>query len=199
MCILKLNNILQQNEFNIHLKLNYFRCTKCDKIWSDRQIYERHFNTCKDTTIRQFKGGPFRIKMNLFDLLELAGINVPQHLRNYPYIVTWDTEAMLIRIYTETNRTKFTFRHEVISISICSNVPGYTEPICIMRENNLSTHDLVNSFLDYLLEICQTANLIMMARYEPYRQELDDEALEKQFDQYMTQMPVIGMLYCQCT
>jgi len=130
--------------------------------------------------------------MDLFELLNLAGIDVPSHLRQYPYFITWDCEAILIRTPWGTDKTRYTFRHELVSISICSNVPGFVQPVCLIRDNTLSTYDIVKDFIKYICEIGKAAEVLMQTRLELYTQELDDEILEAQFDTYMKQIPVIG-------
>ena len=169
-----------------------YRCMLCNKLWNNRFNYERHYNVCKDSIIHSYKRGPFRVKSNLFEVLALGNIHVPEYLRGYEFMISWDCEARLIRVQVSTDKTRYTFEHEVISISVCSNVPGFTEPLCIMRLGELTTYDLVYSFVNRLEEISNEAATIMRTRLELYRNQLDDEGLEAQFDKFMEQIPVIG-------
>lgn len=117
-------------------------------------------------------------------------------LRLYPFIIiiVWDCEAILIpnTDVPATSRTTFTMRHELVSISVASNVPGFEEAFCLLRDLTTSTRDLVNRFIDYIIKISAAANLIMLERYEVYRDLITDEKLAEQFDVFMSQIPVIG-------
>ena len=89
--------------------------------------------------------------MDLFQLLDSLGIVVPAPLRKYPYMISWDCESLLIREVdvSDTTNTSYTMRHEVVSISVATNVPGF-ETRCFMRDETLSTLDLVETFIDYI-------------------------------------------------
>ena len=71
----------------------------------------------------------------VFDRLEDEGIDVPEENRYFPYRATYDIEVMLQP--TNKRRSKkleWTSHHVLLSVSVCSNVPTYTEPICFLRK-----------------------------------------------------------------
>ena len=132
------------------------RCLNCDALWTRRWDYERHVSKCRDTTKRRFISGQFKVQVDLFQLLDSLGIVVPAPLRKYPYMISWDCESLLIREVdvSDTTNTRYTMRHEVVSISVATNVPGF-ETRCFMRDETLSTLDLVETFIDYIVEISE--------------------------------------------
>ena len=149
---------------------------------------------CKDASRRIYPRGMFKLKDTLYNLLDEAGIAVPVNMRFYPYVCTYDCESLLLQQVDipSTSRTSYSHRHELVSISVASNVPGFETPVCIVREVGFSTYDVVNTFIDYITEISEAANLLLIEQYEEYRSLIDDEQLEKRFDTYMSQIPVIG-------
>ena len=53
----------------------------------------------------------------------------------------------------------YTSRHELLSVSICSNVPDYDTPVCLIRSG--TTQELVNDFADRLETIaCRVEDLL---------------------------------------
>jgi hypothetical protein len=61
------------------------------------------------------------------------GIDVPEEHRYNPYRATYDIEVMLQP--TEKRRSEkleWTSHHVLLSVSVGSNVPTYTEPICFI-------------------------------------------------------------------
>ena len=53
----------------------------------------------------------------------------------------------------------YTSRHELLSVSVCSNVPGYDTPVCFIRSG--TAQELVNDFVDRLETIaCRVEDLL---------------------------------------
>jgi hypothetical protein len=100
-------------------------------------------------TVYNFKGGFHSNPKTIFDKLEEQGIHVQD--RVYPWFVVCDFEAMLVPI-KESNSAKLTWtqRHEPISVSVCSNVDGFTEPHCIV-EPDVETP--VRKMMEYMTRI----------------------------------------------
>jgi hypothetical protein len=107
---------------------------------------KRHQLKCTGQTVYNFKGGFHSNPKTIFDKLEEQGIHVQD--RVYPWFVVYDFEAMLVPI-KESNSAKLTWtqRHEPISVSVYSNIDGFTEPHCIV-ESNVET--LVRKMVEYL-------------------------------------------------
>ena len=79
----------------------------------------------------------------------------------YPYRITYDIECLLSReqLPEGTDKVTYTNRHELLSVSICSNVPGYDTPVCLIRSGTVQ--ELVNDFVDRLETIaCRVEDLL---------------------------------------
>ena len=65
----------------------------------------------------------------LFDWLEKEGINVPEQDRYYKFVSVFDYETFHEKIKQELKGRDIYTIHVPASFSICSNIPGHTEPI----------------------------------------------------------------------
>lgn len=62
---------------------------------------------------------------------------------------------MLLKLEKKvTDKLTFVNEHKPVSLSVCSNVPGYTNPKCIVNEDE---NELLDDFLDYLTQIGERA------------------------------------------
>jgi hypothetical protein len=119
---------------------------------------------------RIFPGGTFSAPATVFDdINELPGISIEK--ATYPFRISFDIECLLLRgsLPPDTSRVEFTSKHEPLSISYCSNVPGHTEPVCIVRHVGESVETLVDQFVEGIVECALTASEIMRRKY---REEL---------------------------
>ena len=75
---------------------------------------------------------------------------------------------------------EWTSHNVVLSVSVCSNVPTYTEPICFTTE--VDTSETVESCLQYLTDISEKAFRLLVPRYgmvfEEIQQRLDQDLEE---------------------
>ena len=63
-------------------------------------------------------------------------MHVPDEDRIFPWFVCYDFEAILEKTNeSPTEMLTWTQRHVPISLSICSNVEGYSDPVCIVEPN----------------------------------------------------------------
>ena len=67
-----------------------------------------------------------------YEQLKEQGIEVPERLKYYPYWATYDIEVMLVsqQDLNNTEKLEWAQKHVPPSVSICSNVPEFTEPVC---------------------------------------------------------------------
>jgi hypothetical protein len=109
-----------------------YQCGTCDRHFSRLDNMKRHQLKCTGQTVYNFKGEFHSNPKTIFDKLEEQGIHVQD--RVYPWFVVYDFEAMLVPI-RESNSVKLTWtqRHEPNSVSVCSNVYGFTELHCIVE------------------------------------------------------------------
>ena len=203
---------------DISLYSKSYCCSKCDKFWNSAQALNRHERTCEAVVKHTFPGGAYRVPQTLFHLLEDEGIVVPDDLRFYPYSVTFDFECYFEH-HTQhpRNSEKLTWEaeHVPLSVSVCSNVPGYDQPRCFVTTGD--TSDLIKRFLDYLLEISEASYLSLLEQFstvfghidccvddDESDSERDDdvetdqkshhplEKLREKLDEYLHKLPVVG-------
>ena len=55
-------------------------------------------------------------------------------------------------------------KQTLASISICSNIPGYSDPVTFVNDNN-NKSEFVEKMLTYLLELSEVSKTILMSRY----------------------------------
>ena len=93
--------------------------------------------------------------------MQELGIYVPEEFRFYPFRATFDFECYFDHSDLPSNSPKVDWlaRHEILSVSICSNVPGFSLPYCFINEGDPS--QLVDRFMDYLNEISDAAYSIL--------------------------------------
>ena len=75
-------------------------------------------------------------------------ISIPPPDRIFPYRVTFDIETYMDRqdLPQGTEKLSYSARHQLMSISACSNVPGYKEPRCFISDG--SEVSLITSFME---------------------------------------------------
>ena len=126
-----------------------YQCGSCDRHFKDLSHMKRHQLKCTGQTVYNFKGGFYSNPKTVFDKLEEQGIHVTDPL--FKWFIVYDFEAMLVPIQ-ESNSEKLTWtqKHQPISVSICSNVPDFKTPHCIV-ECDLEL--LVRKMVDYMTRI----------------------------------------------
>ncbi|CAG2221819.1 unnamed protein product [Mytilus edulis] len=144
---------------------------------------KRHQLKCTGQTVHRFKGGFYSNPKTIFDKLEEHGIRVQDSL--FPWFVVYDFEAMLVPI-KESNSDKLTWiqRHDPISVSVCSNVEGFTESHCIVDP---TAQSLVQHMVDYMTKIALISYKLAKEKFadafdqleadieNPYRALLEDD------------------------
>ena len=111
-----------------------YACIYCDTLCKSPFLLRRHQSTCSDKTKLKFPGGFYKVQTTLFERLEHIGIKVPRRDRYFPFFACYDFEAILQKLTVdESKKLKLTHRHIPVSCSIASNVPGFTEPTCIVH------------------------------------------------------------------
>ena len=92
-----------------------------------------------------------------------------------------------------TQRVTYSFKHELASISVCSNVPDYTEPICFISEGCPRT--LVKEVLTYMQEIAEVAAMLQHEKFADFMSQIeliDDVKLQERFGQYLNEIIVLS-------
>ena len=148
----------------------------------------RHSCDVKNVTRFTFPGGAFTAPKCIWDeVTEELGIEVPQHLRILPYRATYDIESLLTKdnLPNPTNTTIYENRHTLLSVSVCSNVPGFDKAHCFVVET--SPEDCIRRYVDYLEGISHKAQQLNQKRYASLLQRIsrvvaEREKKEKQYE-----------------
>lgn len=184
-----LNVNLYENHFsyikNIHMYTSNYKCENCQKIWKDLKGLTKHSKTCHGTVpLHKFIGGKFNLTDNIFDKLRKQHIWVDQAERFHDYYIVYDFECLLQDIEVQTtDHLRFDKEHVPVSVSICSNIEGYTKPYCIVDENNDLTA-FIDHFINYLLEVADKAKQLLMPRYEETFQRIDKLVSKQRTEKY---------------
>ena len=88
----------------------------------------------------------------ILDRLEEFDIVAPPDESTYPWFAVYDFEAILSRLEEElpTPQLKWLHRHDTISVSVASNVTGYSEPQGFV---DADPKKLIRDMMQYMGEI----------------------------------------------
>ena len=173
---------LYQNHFSYIKDMKKYAksycCSRCGTYWRHVGKLHRHERTCEAKVCYQFPGGAYKTSPTIFQLLEDEGFTVPQHLKYFPYRATFDFECMFSPNTGLNNTEKLTWetKHIPLSVSVCSNVPGYDQPKCFISEGD--SKQLVKQMVDYLVEISQESYRQMKIEFS-FLFDAINEKLEK--------------------
>ena len=139
----------------------------------------RHERTCNQVTKKKYVGGSYQPEPTVFELLADEDIMVKEEDRYYPYRITYDFESYFLKEDLPRSSQKLTWeaKHVPLSVSVCSNVPGYTEPQCFVTEGN--PQELVNKMVDYMHQIQETAQTYLHEQHSHYYNALCQLLQEK--------------------
>ena len=86
----------------------------------------------------KFAGEPFVQTKTIFDKLEDIGVCVDEAKRYYPYRITYDIGTYMDSegVPEDTPQCSYEAVHRLMSISACSNVPGFTGLKCFVSHRN---------------------------------------------------------------
>ena len=92
----------------------------------------------------------------------------------------------------DSSKIHYTFQHCLASISICSNVPEYEEPVCLITTG--CEKDLVKRFVAYISEIAEVSYQLQCDKfqdYAPYIDSIEDEQLVNAWESYLKRIIVL--------
>ncbi|CAB3993894.1 Zinc finger and SCAN domain-containing 22, partial [Paramuricea clavata] len=164
---------------NLGMYSKSYCCSKCDKMWKTARALNRHERTCEASIRHIFPGGAYKVPQTIFDLLADEGIEIPENLKYFPYRATFDFECYFKR-ETEhpRNTAKLTWEAENIplSVSVCSNVPGYDQPKCFVSSG--STSEMIQQFVEYLVEVSQESYGLLLDQFSDVFRQIDERVNE---------------------
>ena len=157
-------------EFKVYAQS--YGCHFCGRAFPRSVYLKKHEKNCGSRVKYVFPGGVYKSTITIFQELERSlGLNIPKELQSYPYFAVYDFEALLKQVErpaggeveSASGNTVWTTEHVPISVSVCSNVPGYEEPYAITDDD---PDNLVKSMCDRLELIQIKAKNDMENRWE---------------------------------
>ena len=138
---------------NFELYSKQYQCKFCFKIWQSSSVCKRHSSSCESKDKLVFPGGFVSIHQNIFDQLKEFGFETKN--THYPWFIVYDFEAIQPPVQSAgDSKLQHIREHIPVSVSVCSNVPGFTEPKCFV---NLDPDQLVQDMLSYIEHISYSA------------------------------------------
>ena len=197
---LKQDNVMNLNLFGNHFSLikdfgkysTSYLCFRCKKSFNKRSNMQRHTNNCDASTKAVYGRGVFSPTLTIFDKLALHGVDIPKEMRFYEHKIVFDIECLLKRDtgLSNTDSVAYTFRHELASISVCSNITDYEDPVCFISDG--CPKKLLRACLEHMTEIAIFAKQEQRQKFADYIErieEIDDTNLVEKFDEYLSQVP----------
>ena len=130
-----------------------YQCQTCDRHFKQSVDLHRHQKSCNNKTKFVYPGWFHQARVSIFDKFDQYEIHVPEDERVFPWYVCYDFEALLQKVRKfPTEALQWTAKHLPISVSICSNVEGYTDPICFVEPDQ---DRLVEAMVTYLEDIAE--------------------------------------------
>ena len=200
-----------------------YQCKTSDRHFNHAGNLNKHQRNCANQTKYVYPGGFYQPTESVFERLDQYNIHVPDEDRTYPWFVCYDFEAILEKTNERpTEKLTWTQRHVPISVSMCSNVEGYSDPVCIVEPNqDKLVIEMVETLTNIALQVYEMSeekwswvlrainDKIEKTSGEDLEEDLSDdlggEAKEQeltpnhplkrlyaQFEGYMSQVPVIG-------
>ena len=155
------NHFSYIKNFNTYAKR--YQCLNCDRIFDRANSLSRHINTCNTEIKEFFHGGKYKSDNTLFERLENIGLNVTQEDRFYPYFSCYDYEALQVPRDEKILGRDICFKHIPATFSICSNIPGHTNPI--HKVSNGNPQHLVDKMVKIQLQQQQIASKLMHEKF----------------------------------
>ena len=165
---------------DIEVYTHQYKCSVCHRVFERNSNRTRHEKVCVKVKKLTLTGGTYFPAKNLREELDDATLPF------YPYFIFWDSECMLIKEeISPTDKLTFTQRHVPVSISVCSNVPGFREALCLVE---VEVDVLLSRFIEYMEEIRRKAFSLLDDRLVNKK----DDVYQKRIDKYCQQIPVLG-------
>ena len=136
----------------------------CNRIFNQSNALDRHAKTCCTDTIELFPGGKFKVEQTLFERLEDYGYNVKEQDRYCKFISVYDYESILRKKEEMIKGRKTQSFHVPATFSVCSNIPGYTEPEHVTSDG--SPQKLVDKMVQIQLKHQEVVSKIMREKFQ---------------------------------
>jgi hypothetical protein len=165
------NHLSYIRDFVVYAKK--FQCKTCDRHFKRSNGLHRHQQVCTNQTKLVYPGGFYKPFESIFEQLDAFGIHVPEDQRTFPWFACFDFEALLKPVNeSTTGNLTWVQQHVPISVSICSNVEGFTEPLCIVEPDQ---DKLVEAMVASLLEIGAKSNELAEEKWGWVLEEIESK------------------------
>ena len=163
---------------NIHSYTHRYQCHHCRRLFTQFYLVTRHQRACKKMARLKFPAASYVYFKSVFDELSHVGIIVPPDKRVNPWFVVYDFESILAKCDFQTagKQTRYTSMHIPVSVSVCSNIPGYTKPHFIMSKY---PRQVLRQMMQYLEEVRQALCEITNNRWGSYLAHLKSKLRER--------------------
>ncbi|XP_072016392.1 uncharacterized protein [Amphiura filiformis] len=153
-----------------------YACRKCNKLWKTAKQLHRHETICESKgTVDAFPRGIYVSPPSVFDEIREEGIDIPEDWNYYPHCAAFDFECYMVKTSEKSggDHLTWTYDHIPLSVSICSNVPNYTTPVCFVSDGdpNVIVADMVN----YLVEISNRSYELLLETFDGVISALSDK------------------------
>ena len=174
-----------------------FCCSRCGKYWKRASNLRQHEKTCDGKVQLKYPGGAYHVPKTIFEELEDEGIVVPEEWRYFPYRATYDFECYFDKEKAQelknTEKLNWESAHVPLSVSVCSNVPGYQAPKCFV--SNGDPNVFITEFMQYLTKISLKSSSILREQFAPVFEALKHiySSLEEEcmFQKEVVKYPVV--------
>jgi hypothetical protein len=157
----------------VHAYCSKWQCTKCDRLFDRADKLKKHFKICESSTKFVFPGGFYSSNKTVFEELEELNVHVDQTQRTYPWFIVFDFEAMLLKTDTPASKKQqWINQHVPISVSVCSNVAGFLDPVCIV---NPDMDDLLSNMIDNMMVMANEVYSLAVNKWDYVFDELENE------------------------
>ncbi|GFR59775.1 hypothetical protein ElyMa_000062700, partial [Elysia marginata] len=196
-------DIIEDDLEDIDAATHAFGWEKCGKQYKERRQLGRHEKRCVGDEIkRYYPRGVYHPNPTPLEVLADNGVPVETDFV-YPFRATYDFECYFTKNdipTTSTSKTSYTARHVPLSVSVCSNVSGFENPVCLISDGD--PQNLVDRMGDYLEEISTSAFQILretcFKEAFEYLETLREDDVKDRLNlkgtlfKYLFQLPVLG-------
>lgn len=143
-------------------------CLECNACFTSASTLAAHRCDVKNVPRLTFPSGVFETPLNVFRKLEReSGVRIARKLRFYRFRMTYDIELLLSKEQLWENAgavIEFLSRHELLSLSACSDVPGFKTPRCFVTEGDAV--ECIGRFVDHANRVAEETKKIVRKNFE---------------------------------
>ena len=144
-----------------------FCCSWCGMYWKKSSRLNRHEKNCDGKVQLKYPGAAYHVPKTVFEQLEEEDIIVPEEARYFPYHATFDLECSFDQEKAQelknTDKLNWQSSHVPLTVSVCSNVPGYQAPKCFV--SNGGPNEFISEFIQYLTKISLKSSSLLREQY----------------------------------